>query len=137
MNKKEFEKLNYCLELLAITENISDKKKSLKKKLYLSNMKSFDCHSEEELNKFIELAEKRKDLSKEIVKNLTELNYTAAIKFAKENKENYIRLYNLHHMNNHNSILYYLRGNFEKYLDIVEKVYKKEAKEIFESLVIE
>ena len=137
MNKKEFEKLNYCLELLAITEIISDKKKSLKKKLYLSNMKSFDCHSEEELNKFIELAEKRKDLSKEIVKNLTELNYTAAIKFAKENKENYIRLYNLHHMNNHNSILYYLRGNFEKYLDIVEKVYKKEAKEIFESLVIE
>ena len=137
MNKKEFEKLCYCLELLAINEMISDKKKLFKNKLYLSNMKSFDCHSEEELNKFIELAEKRKDLSKEIVKNLTELNYTAAIKFAKENKENYIRLYNLHHMNNHNSILYYLRGNFEKYLDIVEKVYKKEAKEIFESLVIE
>ena len=137
MNKKEFEKLNYCLELLAVTEMISDKKKSLKKKLYLSNMKSFDCHSEEELNKFIELAEKRKDLSKEIVKNLTGLNYTNAIKFAKENKENYIRLYNLHHMNNHNSILYYLRGNFEEYLDIVEKVYKKEAKEIFESLVTE
>ena len=137
MNKKEFEKLNYCLELLAVTEMISDKKKLLKKKLYLSNMKSFDCHSEEELNKFIELAEKRKYLSKEIVKNLTELNYTAAVKFAKENKENYIRLYNLHLVNNHNSILYYLRGNFEEYLDIVEKVYKKEAKEIFESLVTE
>ena len=137
MNKKEFEKLNYCLELLAINEIISDKKKLLKNKLYLSNMKSFDCHSEEELNKFIELAEKRKDLSKEIVKNLTGLNYTNAIKFAKENKENYIRLYNLHFMNNHNSILYYLRGNFEEYLDIVERLYKKEAKEIFESLVAE
>ena len=137
MNKKEFEKLNYCLELLAVTEMISDKKKLLKNKLYLLNRKSFNCHSEEELNKFIELAEKRKDLLKEIVKNLTELNYTAAIKFAKENKENYIRLYNLHHMNNHNSILYYIRGNFEEYLDIVERVYKKEAKEIFESLVTE
>lgn len=137
MNKKEFEKLNYCLELLAVSEMISDKKKLLKNKLYLSNMKSFDCHSEEELNKFIELAEKRKNLSKEIVKNLTELNYTNAIKFAKENKENYIRLYNLHFVNNHNSILYYLRGKFEEYLDIVERLYKKEAKEIFESLVAE
>ena len=35
MNKKEFEKLNYCLELLAVTEMISNKKKLLKKKLYL------------------------------------------------------------------------------------------------------
>lgn len=137
MNKKEFEKLSYCLELLAVTEMISDKKKLLKNKLYLSNMKSFDCHSEEELNKFIECLEKRKNWSKEIVKNLTELNYTNAIKFAKENKENYIRLYNLHHVNNHNSILYYIRGNFEEYLDIVERLYKKEAKEIFESLVTE
>ena len=130
MNKKEFEKLNYCLELLAVTEMISDKKKLLKNKL-------FSCFSEEELNKFIEFAEKKKDLSKEIVKNLTGLNYNQAVKFAKENKENYIRLYHLHHMNNHNSILYYLRGKFENYLDIVEKVYKKEAKEIFESLVTE
>ena len=137
MNKKEFEKLCYCLELLAVNEIISDKKKLLKNKLYLLNRKSFDCHSEEEINKFIELAEKRKDLLKEIVKNLTELNYTNAIKFAKENKENNIRLYNLHFMNNHNSILYYIRGNFEKYLDIVERLYKKEAKEIFESSVTE
>ena len=137
MNKKEFEKLNYCLELLAVSEMISDKKKLLKNKLYLFNKKSFDCHSEEELNKFIECAEKRKNWSKEIVKNLTGLNYTNAIKFSKENKEKYIRLYNLHHVNNHNSILYYLRGNFEEYLDMVEKVYKKEAKEIFESLVKE
>ena len=137
MNKKEFEKLNYCLELLAVAEMISDKKKLLKNKLYLLNMKSFDCHSEEELTKFIECLEKRKNLSKEIVKNLTGLNYNAAIKFAKENKENNIRLYNLHHANNHNSILFYLRGKFEEYLDIVEKVYKKEAKEIFESLVSE
>ena len=130
MNKKEFEKLNYCLELLAVTEIISDKKKLLKNKL-------FNCFSEEELNKFIEFAEKKKDLSKEIVKNLTELNYNEAIKFAKENKENYIRLYNLHFMNNHNSILYYLRGKFEEYLDIVEKVYKKEAKEILKPFIIE
>ena len=130
MNKKEFEKLNYCLELLAVNEIISDKKKLLKNKL-------FNCFSEEELNKFIECLEKRKNLSKEIVKNLTGLNYNQAVKFAKENKENYIRLYNLHHANNHNSILYYLRGNFEEYLDIVEKVYKKEAKEILESLVSE
>ena len=137
MNKKEFEKLNYCLELLAVAEMISDKKKLLKNKLYLSNMKSFDCHSEEELNKFIECLEKRKIWSKEIVKNLTGLNYNQAIKFAKENKENYIRLYNLHHMNNHNGILYYLRGKFEDYIDIVERLYKKEAKEIFESLVSE
>ena len=137
MKKNEFEKLNYCLELLAVVEMISDKKKLFKNRLYLSNMKSFDCHSEEELNKFIECLEKRKIFQKEIVKNLTGLNYNQAIKFAKENKENYIRLYNLHHMNNHNSILFYLRGKFEDYIDIVEKVYKKEAKEIFESLVSE
>ena len=130
MNKNEFEKLNYCLELLAVTEIISNKKKLLKNKL-------FKFYSEEELNKFIEYSEKKKDLLKEIVKNLTELNYNEAIKFAKENKENYIILYNLNHANNHNSILYYLRGKFEEYLDIVEKVYKKEAKEIFESLVTE
>ena len=130
MKKSEFEKLNYCLELLAVAEIISDKKKLLKNKL-------FKYYSEEELNKFIKFAEKKKDLLKEIIKNLTELNYNAAIKFAKDNKENYIRLYNLNHANNHNSILYYLRGKFEEYLDIVEKVYKKEAKEIFESLVIE
>ena len=126
----EFAKLNCCLELLAVKEIIADKKKLLKNKL-------FNCFSEEELNKFIEFAEKKKDQLKEIVKNTTKLNYTEAIKFAKENKENYIRLYNLHHANNHNSILYYLRGKFEEYLDIVEKVYKKEAKEIFESLVEE
>ena len=130
MNKKEFEKLNYCLELLAVADIISDKKKLLKNKI-------FSCYSEEELNKFIEYSEKKKDLLKKMIKNLTELNYNAAIKFAKENKENNMRLYNLHFMNNHNSILYYLRGKFEEYLDIVEKVYKKEAKEIFESLVSE
>lgn len=130
MNKKEFIKLNCCLESLAIKEIITDKKKLLKNKL-------FSCFSEEELNKFIELAEKRKDLSKVVVKNLTELNFNEAIKFAKENKEKYIRLYNLHYMNHNNSILNYLRNNWDEYLDIAEKVYKKEAKEIFESLVTE
>lgn len=130
MNKKEFEKLSYCLELLAVKEIILDKK-------YLLKNKMFSCYTEEELNKFIECMEKKKNELKEIVKNLTKLNYNEAIKFAKENKENNMHLYNLHFMNNHNSILYYLRGNFEEYLDIVEKVYKKEAKEIFESLVTE
>ena len=130
MNKNEFMKLNYCLELLAVTEMISDKKKLLKNKL-------FSYFSEEELIRFIELAEKRKDLLKNNIKDLLKLNYNDAIRFGKENKEKYIRLYNLNHMNNHNSILDYLRGNFEDYLDTVEKVYKKEAKEIFESLVTE
>lgn len=130
MNKKEFMKLNCCLESLAIKEIIADKKKLLKNKL-------LNCFSEEELNKFIELAEKRKDLSKVIVKNLTELNFNEAIKFAKENKEKYIRLYNLHYMNHNDSILDYLRNNWDEYLDIAEKLYKKEAKEIFESLVTE
>ena len=130
MRKNEFMKLNYCLELLAITEIISDKKKLLKNKL-------FNCYTEEELNKFVESMGKKKDLLKEAIKDLTGLNYNQAIKFAKENKENNIRLYNLHHMNNHNSILYYLRGKFEEYLDIVEKVYKKEAKEILKPFIIE
>ena len=130
MNKKEFEKLTYCLELLAVKDIISDKK-------YLLKNKIFSCYTEEELNKFIECLEKRKNWSKEIVKNLTKLNYNEAIKFAKENKENNLRLYNLHFMNNHNSVLYYLRGKFEEYLDIVEKVYKKEAKEILKPFIVE
>lgn len=130
MNKNEFQKLNYCLELLAVAEIISDKKKLLKNKM-------FNCYSEEELNKFIESMVKKKDLLKELVKELTGLNYNQAIKFAKENKEKYICLYNLNHMNNYNSILYYLRGKFEEYLDIVEKVYKKEAKEILKPFIVE
>ena len=127
---QEFHKLNCCLELLAVKDIIADKKKLLKNKI-------FNCYSEEELNKFIECMEKKKDELKEIVKNLTKLNYTEAIKFAKENRENNIRLYNLHYMNNHNSVLYYLRGKFEEYLDIVEKVYKKEAKEILKPFIVE
>ena len=127
----EFQKLNCCLELLAVKDIISEKKKLLKNKI-------FNDYSEEELNKFIEYLEKKKDELKEIAKNsYFKLNYAEAIKFAKENKENNIRLYNLHHMNNHNSILYYLRGNFEEYLDIVEKVYKKEAKEILKPFIVE
>ena len=135
MNKNEFEKLNYCLELLAVVELISNEKKLSKKKLL--DRKVFDCYYQEEFDKFIELAEERKDLLKEIIKNLTELNYTAAIKFAKENKENYIRLYNLHYVNNHTSILCYIKGIYDQYLDKVERLFKKEAKEIFESLVSE
>ena len=128
--KYEFIKLSNCLELLAVKEIISDKKKLLKNKL-------FNCYTEEELNKFIEFAEKKKDQLKETVKNSTKLNYTEAIKFAKENRENNIRIYNLHYMNNHNSILYYIRGNLEEYLDIVEKVYKKEAREILKDFAEE
>ena len=135
MNKKEFEKLTYCLELLAVKEIISDKKKLSKRKLL--NYGSFECFYQEEFDKYIELAEKRKDLLKEVVKNLTGLNYNNAIKFAKENKENYIRLYNLHYVNTHDCTLCYIRGISERYLDRVERLYKKEAKEIFESLVTE
>ena len=130
MNKNEFIKLNYCLELLAIKEIIADKKKLLKNKL-------LSCFSEEELIRFIESAEKRKDLLKNIIKDTLKINYNEAIRFGKENKEKYIRLYNLNQMNNHNSILDYLRNNWDEYLDTAEKVYKKEAKEIFESLVTE
>lgn len=130
MNKNEFIKLNYCLELLAIKEIIADKKKLLKNKL-------LSCFSEEELIRFIESAEKRKDLLKNIIKDTLKINYNEAIRFGKENKEKYIRLYNLNKMNNHNSILDYLRNNWDEYLDTAEKVYKKEAKEIFESLVTE
>ena len=89
------------------------------------------------MNRFIELAEKRKDLLKDIIKEEIKLNYNEAIRFGKENKEKYIRLYNLNHMNNHNSVLDYIRNNQDQYLDLVERVYKKEAKEIFESLVTE
>lgn len=130
MNKNEFMKLNYCLELLAVKDIISDKKTLLKNKL-------FSCFSEEELIRFIELAEKRKDLLKNSIKDLLKLNYNDAIRFGKENKEKYIRLYNLNLMNQHNSILDYLRNNYDEYLDLAERVYKKEAKEIFESLVTE
>ena len=130
MNKIEFMKLNYCLELLALKDIILDKKTLLKNKL-------FSCFSEEELIRFIELAEKRKDLLKINIKDLLKLNYNEAIRFAKENKEKYIRLYNLNHMNQHNSILDYLRNNYDEYLDLAKRVYKKEAKEIFEELVTE
>lgn len=130
MNKNEFKKLNFCLELLAVKDIISDKKELLKYKL-------FSYYSEEELNRFIELAEKRKDLLKNIIKEEIKLNYNEAIKFGKENKEKYIRLYNLNHINNNNSILDYIRNNYDEYLDEVERIYKKEAKEIFESLVKE
>ena len=130
MNKVEFRKLNSCLELLALKDIILDKKKLLKNEI-------FSYFSKEELNKFIEISEKRKDLLKNIIKEEIKLNYNEAIKFGKENKEKYFRLYNLNHMNLHNNILDYIRNNFDEYLDLVERVYKKEAKEIFEELVQE
>ena len=130
MNKTEFRKFNFCLELLAVKDIISDKKKLLKYKI-------FNYYSEEELNRFIEMAERRKKILKDFIKDTEKLNYNDAIRFAKENKEKYMRLYNLHHMNHHNSILDYIRNNFEEYLNSVERFYKKEAKEIFEELVQE
>ena len=135
MNKNEFKKLSYCLELLAVIELISDKKKLSKKKLL--NYGSFECFYQEEFDKFINCAEESKNKLKEIVKKFTDLNYKEAIKFAKENKENYIKLYDLHYANYNTSIICYIRGNFEQYLDIVEKIFRKKAKEIFESLVAE
>ena len=137
----EFKKLGYCLELLAIKDIIADKRKLLKNKIFKWYSEE-EYHEEEleelkELKEFIYYIELLKETIIKKVYKLTGLSYDEAIKFAKENKENYIRLYNLHFVNNHNSILYYLRGKFEDYLDIVERLYKKEAKEIFESLVIE
>ena len=128
MNKAEFRKLNFCLELLSIKDIISDKKQLLKYKL-------FSYYSEEELNKVIEIAEKRKNTLKDFIKDTEKLNYNEAIKFAKENKEKYIRLYNLNHMNHHNSLFHYVRNTWDQYLDEFEKVYRKEAKEICKELV--
>ena len=130
MNKAEFRKLNFCLELLALKDIISDKKKLLKYKI-------FSYFSEEEINKWIEIAEKRKNILKDFIKDTEKLNYNEAIKFAKENREKYIKLYNLNHKNHYNSLTHYIKESYEIYLDTVEKVYKKEAKEIFEELVQE
>ena len=130
MNKEEFKKLNYCLELLALKDIILDKKQLLK-------YECFKYLNKDELCKFIDLAEKRKDSYKKFIKNMFNINYNEAIKYAKENKEKYIRLYNLNHMNHHNNIFCDIKNQQEEYLDLVERFYKKEAKEIFESLVQE
>ena len=130
MEKEEFKKLNYCLELLAINDIISDKKELLK-------YECFKYLNKDELCKFIDLAEKRKDSCKKFIKNMFNINYNEAIKFGKENKEKYIQLYNLNHANHHNNIFCDIKNQQEEYLDLVERVYKKEAKEIFESLVNE
>lgn len=135
MTKNEFRKLNYCLELLAITELISDKKKLYKNKIL--DYKLFECSYHEEIDKFIECAEESKDHLKEMVKKLIKLNYKEAIKFAKENKENYIELYDLHYANLNTGIISYIKGIREKYIDLVEKIFRKKAKEILESLVSE
>ena len=130
MNKVEFRKLNYCLELLALKDIISDKKKLLKYEI-------FKDLNKDELEEFIKMAEIRKDLLKNIIKEETKLNYNNAIKFAKENQVKYIKLYNLNHANIYNFILYYIKNISDEYLDLVKKVYKKEAKQIFEELVQE
>lgn len=135
MNKNEFKKLSYCLELLAITELISDKKKLAKNKIL--DYKLFECSYHEEIDKFIECAEEEKIKFKETVKNLIKLNYKEAIKFAKENKENYIELYNLHYVNHNTAIICHIKGIVEKYKDIVDNILRKKAKEILESLVSE
>ena len=134
MNKNEFKKLSYCLELSAITELISDKKKLSKKKIL--DYRLFECSYHEEIDKFIACAEEEKIRFKKLVTSLTKLNYTEAIKFAKENKENYIRLYELHYTNHNTGIICHIKGIREKYSEIVE-ILRKKAKEIFESLVTE
>lgn len=133
MNKKEFMKLNYCLELLALKDIISEKKKELK--LDFNQRKEY-LYSEE-IERFIEIVEKRKDSLKNTIKEEIKLNYNDAIKFAKENKEKYIRLYDLNHSNHCSNILFYIRNQEENYLKLVENTLKKAAKEIFESLVTE
>lgn len=133
MNKNEFIKLNRCLELLAINDIISEKKKELKLEFPYRKSKLY----EDEIEQFIEICESRKDLLKNIIKEEIKLNYNNAIKFAKENKEKYIQLYNLDHANFYSSILYYLRNVQEIYFDLVENVFKKAAKQIFEELVQE
>lgn len=126
-------KLNYCLELLALKDIISEKKKELK--LDFNQRKEY-LYSEE-IERFIEIVEKRKDSLKNTIKEEIKLNYNDAIKFAKENKEKYIRLYDLNHSNHCSNILFYIRNQEENYLKLVENTLKKAAKEIFESLVTE
>ena len=133
MNKNEFKKLNYCLELLAINDIISEKKKELKLEFPLRKSKLY----EDEIEQFIEISERKKILLKNIIKEEIKLNYNNAIKFAKENKEKYIQLYNLNHANHYSNILYYLRNAEEIYLTLFENIFKKAAKQIFEELVQE
>ena len=136
----EFKKLGYCLELLAIKDIIADKRKLLKNKIFKWYSEE-EYHEEEleelkELKEFIYYIELLKETIIKKVYKLTGLSYDEAIKFAKENKENNIRLYNLHYANSYNYILYSIRGKEEEYLELC-KGYRKEAEEIFESLVTE
>ena len=141
----EFNKLDCCLELLAIKDIIADKKKLLKHKIFkcysskYSEEEFYKCmECIQELNKFIYLLkETQDDIVYNRVYKLTDFeSYNEAIKFAEENKENNIRLYNFRYANIHTYILYTLRGKYEEYLDIAEKVYGKEFKEISEPFVI-
>lgn len=128
MNKEEFRKLSNCLELLALKEIISNKKQLLK-------YEYFQYLNKEETEQFIEIAEKDKDLVKNKIKDRFGLNYNSAIKYAKENQEKYIELYNLNYMSYYDNIFYYIKHQQEKYLDLVENFLKKEAKKIIEELV--
>ena len=51
--------------------------------------------------------------------------------------EKYSKLYELNHANHYSSILFYIRNNYEKYLDLVENTFRKVAKEIIKELVNE
>ena len=139
----EFQKLDCCLELLAIKDIIADKKKLLKHKIFKCYSSKY---SEEEFYKCIECIEELKEFIKRMelfreknydeVYYLTGLSYNEAIKFAEENKENNIRLYNLHYANYHSYIVYSLRGKLEEYSDIAKKVYIKEFHEISKPFII-
>ena len=134
MKKEEFRKLNFCLELLAIKDIITERKKDLKiQNLNFRNPRLYD----EEIEQFIEMAEKRKNILKDFIKDTEKLNYNNAIKFAQENKEKYSKLSELNHANHYSSILFYIRNQEKVYLDLVENTFRKVAKEIFEELVQE
>ena len=115
----EFQKLNCCLELLAIKDIIADKKKLLKHKIFkcysskYSEEEFYKCmECIQELNKFIYLLKETQDdrVYNKVYKLTDFESYNEAIKFAEENKENNIRLYNLHYAIIHTSILYSIKG---------------------------
>ena len=133
MNKLDFKKLVYSLELLAIKDIISEKKKELK--LNFNQRKTYLY--DEEIEQFIDIAEKRKNRLKDFIKDAIKLNYNNSIKYAKENKEKYFKVYDLNYANNYSNILFYIRNQEENYLKLFENTFKKAAKEIFEELVQE
>lgn len=128
MNNQEFMKLANTLDLLALNNFISDKKKLLKYEIYTN-------FSEEELNSFIKLAQSKKILLKNLIKEKFNLTYAEAIKYAKENEETYKELYNLLLCNRHNFVVLATRNRYDEYLDNVKRYYKPTAKNLLNKYV--